>query len=1129
MKTFVRIVSAACLALVSAGCREPIDTNRTSVDTGSFGETVVTLVCKRIAYLEDLADGGTTDVSGKNYSDICRLGLAPPDDAPDTLKALLAERDNLIQAVDTIFPEDFLPMLQAYLTSNEFLATYDRDGGTAVPAVDGLIGVLRLLADDPEAIDALARLNVRLGYRPLGPALGAIRAAVNYPDMHQLLLTLSQAITPGGSARGEWQHLIDALGVTLRNAKASPTAAERDDPERTARLAADFLLTERDMLGTTKTIPLVRRDPRGVAQPASLGTLFADADGDGYADLDAVGDYVDANGQPIAAPAPFSLPEGVSDVTWQYRDDEGRPLVADGGALLYNYIDVDKTVLSALARDGVQLFDPAKGTALDLLRGTSALMGTRVMMERTYDNGETLSYRGYDTTQSPLLDMAYGFLQVLRDPGINNTLDLARELLRNDNYQDEVSHLAEAVVSVARVADAHPEAAIPADAPLWDDLIPVVREVLADPALVEDLMRALEKPEVVGLGDRFYKYMSYKDRFDIDPSTQAVVGTFATLVDRTQPDNAFNRSLFQRLLHLVNDSSTAVACNKQNAEVKQFGVTVATYNACEMFRVPDLAIFYVQSIAYAKSGDSYVCEDNGGEFNPTQTRATPEQCYQIGDGWRPRPKADFHYNWNKGLLSTGAVDLLGGDKYVEEQAGIQGMRTHPTPQALNRVLFLDPTPQFLQNIIDPMRDRDGDYFKDQHAGTLPVWEAEGFYDQVRPIVQAFADNGQEKLFVKFLSVLHKHWPSPDSVQHQTVDPNAPGYVWGSDGKSYEPMIADMLSRHQLLEALAGEPAKVLNAVDVPNTTKTFIEVTRDAARYLVNPRTGLTNRLGDPTGLTADGREVAWSPWQVLADAYVGKTERIVASGGEGQAWRESVSEVIDTLARGQEVPTLGWQFKNPRFRGVSVALIDFLKLRIAHHQAAGDLDQWLTTTLPADLQDLLTSPVLAGAADFVLSLQASPETRQQLDALAYYLVDEITYDDTFRTSVTAAADLLQLAISDADVAPLARVAGEALRPERGWLDAHLSFVRQAREADADQALVRILRDLYDETASGRTAVGDLVDGISEVHRANPYQDLGERYTADDFRALFNGLADFLDEEKRGLRKFIGIIQDRNL
>ena len=74
-----------------------------------------------------------------------------------------------------------------------------------------------------------------------------------------------------------------------------------------------------------------------------------------------------------------------------------------------------------------------------------------------------------------------------------------------------------------------------------------------------------------------------------------------------------------------------------------------------------------------------------------------------------------------------------------------------------------------------------------------------------------------------------------------------------------------------------------------------------------------------------------------------------------------------------------------------------------------------------------------------------------------------------------------------------------------------------------------MLVNLFAEPQPGRTAVGDLIDGISEVDRTNPYQDLGQRYTAADYASLLNGLAAFLDEQKRGLRKFIGIIQDRNL
>jgi hypothetical protein len=1123
-KTSYRVLAlVVCYALVSGGCREPIDTTRTPADTGSFGQTVVTLMCQRIAYLDDLNDGdGKTDVRGDLFRDVCRLGLAAPSDAPDTLKALLARYEDLVAAVDVIFPQEFLQTLQTYLTSTDFLAIYDDD--TATGAVDALIGLLRMLADSDDAMASLERLNVRLGYRPLVPALGAIRAAVNYPALQDLLLAFTQAVTEGGSARGEWLHLIDALGVTLRNTEVS---AAPDDPERTANLAVDLLLTEQGLLGTSKTMPLARRDPRGLATPQAGGP-FVDTDADGYADVDAVGRFVDDAGQPLVVPQPFQLPVGSDAVPWPDYDEEGRPLASAAGPLLYDYVDVDKTVLSALARDGVDLFDPSKGTAMDLMRGASALLGPRISATRTYDNAETLEYRGYDLEQSALLDMVYGFLQVLRSPQIDDILALARTLLVD--HQPEVARLTEAMIATARVGDAHPEASIPADAPLWDDLIPIIRQVLAQPALVDALLAALARPEVKELGPRFHDYMTYKDRFDIDSDTQAVVGSFATPVDRTQIDNAFNRSLWQRLLMLINDSNGAVACNKEGAQVIQFGIPVATYSECEMFRVDNLAVFYLQSIAYAKDGQGrIICEDDGGDFNATQTATTPEGCASFGAGWRPRPKADFNYDWNQGVLSPGLVDGLGGDGYVEDQAGIEGMRTHPTPQALNRVLFLDPTPTFLANIIDPMRDRDGDLFNAQHAGTLPVWEKDGFYDQIRPIVQAFADSNAEQLFVDFMGVMHKHWATPDSITTQTVDPTAPGYVYGSSANSYEPLIADILSQRALVDTLV-DIAPTLNAVTA--NAKPYRTIVRQAGSFLVTPLAGLADRRGNTTSTTSDGRPVpTLSPWQVLADAYAMKQARMAASGAEGGAWTDSISEVVDVLLRAQDVPTVGWQFRNPRMRGVSVALIDFLRGRLAQHSA--DRTEWLSTDLPVRLEDLLTGPMFAGVADFILSLQAAPETREQLELMLSYLVDELssdpTGDATFRTSVTSAADLLQLAVSDQDIAPLARFAGEAIRQDNGWLDAQLVFVKKAREADQQAALSTMIVHLFDETEPGRTAIGDVIDGISEVHRDAPYVELGQRYTADDYRALLRGLADFLDEQKRGLRKFIGIIQDRNL
>ncbi|MBZ0235254.1 MAG: hypothetical protein K8M05_23195, partial [Deltaproteobacteria bacterium] len=642
------------------------------------------------------------------------------------------------------------------------------------------------------------------------------------------------------------------------------------------------------------------------------------------------GQYVDATG------ASIELPDGAAPSPWMYRDDLGRALSADAGPLLYQYVDLDKTVLAALARDGIQLFDPQKGTAFDLARGASALVGPRMPATRTYGNGETLEYRGYDTTDSPLLDMTFAYLSILRDPAINDTLALASVLL--STREAEVAQLAEAIISAARKGDSHPEAVIPPDAPLWDDLIPVIRQILSRPQLVRSLLAAMERPETAQLGERFRKFMAYKDRFDIN-AQQQVTGSFATPVDRALTDNGFDRSIFQRILHVIADSNNAVACNKQGARVVDpfVGITLGTYNQCQLFRVNNLATFYLQSIAYAKNASGqYICETDAGAFDSTTTAATPQGC--VSQGRRPRPKANFNYQW--GGVVQGSIDLFGGDEFLEDTVGIEGMRTHPTPAALNRVLFLDPTPSYLTNIIDPMRDREGDLYKAQHAGTLPVWEVESFYDQIRPIVQAFADDGSEQLFIDVMVVLHKHWASRDSITHQSVDPQAAGYVFGSGAKTYEALIVDMLADGTLMGALH-ETAAGLNSATANG--KDYEDIVRVAASYVVTPRAGLADRQGNTTTVTSDGRAVAQlSPWHLLADAYNRKRDRLAQAGAEGAAWTESVSEVVDVLTRGADVPGQGWRFKNPRTRGVLLAVIGLLQSRIAAHDQAGDRTAWL-------------------------------------------------------------------------------------------------------------------------------------------------------------------------------------------
>ncbi len=1105
------------LAGMVGACHASFDDTRVPVDNGSFGTTVLTLACKRVAYLDEVeayeaGESATIDVAGDKVRAICRDGSAPPTGSGPALFALQAKRTDLVAATDALFPENFLGDLQTFLTSNEFLGLYD--DGTTIASIDKLIELLDLFADDPEMAPALERLNHRLGYMPLPPSLGTMRAVVAYPEMHDFLLTFTNAITVGGSARQEFDNMIAASSIAMRNAEISEDA---DSPERTGALAIDLLFTESPLLGTSKSLPIVRRDNRGLAivqlADGSFPEPFADMNDDGEADADDMGRFTDATGVPFIAPSPFALAPGEEQSpvpnsgvpgVWPYRDEDGRALAAPDGPPLYDYVDLDNTVLAALTRDALKLFDPAKGTALDLLRGSSLLVGPRVMQTREYADGSSIDYRGYDTANSPLLDMVHAYLVLLTDPNVYDVLELSRRLLAD--HEPEAARLFEAMVDTARTADMFPDAQLIPGSPIYDDLMPVVIEILETPGLAEDLLRALESPEVAELGLRLADHMTYKDRFDIDPNTQEVIGSFSTEVDRNAVDSNYNRSLMQRLLHLINNSSGAVLCNKQNAVVKDpfIGITLATYDECELLQIDDLAVFYVQSIAYAKDASGNVIIDD--------VHGVPT----------PRRKARFPFEFNNIL-----IEAVVNDDLLEEESTIEGFRFHPTPEALNRSMLLDPMPAFLADAMDPAEDREGNRYIDAHAGTLPVWEMDGFYDQIRPVVQAFADHDAEYLFVDVLKVLHNHYPSADSTNHQQSNPNGAAYAFASEANTYEPLLAEILRDRKLMDALVFN-APVLNNINVNGKPATRVMV--DAGRFILSPQPGLAKRTGETTTFTEDGREVSTlSPWYVLADALKSKRAMIADSASEGAAWVGAVSNTVDVLIRGDAVVGEGFRFRNPRFRGISLAVIDFLESRIAAHDNAGDRVEWLTVDLPTRLEDTVTSPVFAGAADFIVSLQADPDARRQLENLVAYLVDEVAHSDAFWTSLSSAADMLQFALDDRDIVPIFRVAGEALRPERGILTAHLDFAKAARASDEGQALVTIVRNLFVEHRPGHTVIGDLIDGITEVHRARPYDDLGQPYTAADYRSAFRATAAFLGEERRGLRKFIQIIQSRNL
>jgi hypothetical protein len=504
-----------------------------------------------------------------------------------------------------------------------------------------------------------------------------------------------------------------------------------------------------------------------------------------------------------------------------------------------------------------------------------------------------------------------------------------------------------------------------------------------------------------------------------------------------------------------------------------------------------------------------VCENNAG--NTVSCTA---------NGARKRPASDMQF---KDPVVAGIIALL-GDGFLEDQATIAGFRRHPTPEALTRVLFLNPLPAFLQPSIDPVKDKDGDVYNVQHVGTLPVLEVNGFYDQFRPIAQAFVDNGAEQVLVDLLSVMHKHWSSKASTSTQHTNPAAKDYTFGANAVSWEPLVADALAG-DLLPALV-DTTPELAAITVNG--KPYATVLDNAAAFFVNPLPGLTDRQGKTTSMTADGRAVATlSPWQLLADASVAKRARIAEVGGDGEAWSSAIRTTVDLLFRARDDGS-GWKLSNAHTAAVSRAAISLVQGRLTAH--AGGIPAWVSTTLRDDAQDLLTHPVFVALADLTTVLTAQGAPRTALETLLRDAFDETTSPEVFSMLRTAAADLIQLLADDQDLVPISHMAGRLLAPDKPYLQIQLSLLQKLVAADDQSVLTRITGNLfsgYDPGDPGVPAVAAIVDGSGEVNRLMPSVTKPD-WTAGDVASVLGNTAAFLRDEQRGMLRFITIVQGRN-
>lgn len=1292
--TLLRALGASAALVVAASCHEGIDTTRKPLEKATLGDDIFGVLCDRVA-----AAALTEDLTGASFHDVCHYTkngeyadhvatkVLPPVKGEKAeraralsiakVEAMARRRSDLIRAFNAIFPDvdiddptteaqgDTVNMHDALMSLGQTLSPlyeqnpYDSNGAPLLPTSTQSLGRLfDALATSKAARQALERITTRQGYRPFPVALGAIRAALAYPNMRELALASLAVLGPKGDAVPELQQLLTVSKRELLTSKpvvaplpsvvVDAATGQPNRPRTNIEVARAMMLDEHPSFARNDDDPqrfIVLRDRRGFAiptgstpgVPGAVPAPFVDADGDGYADVDGFGRFLDGSGAPLSVDTPFAIP-GIAPIA--VLDDFGRPS-GDDGKPLWQYLDTSRTLTGSMARHLVPLLDATQTSdagnpdswkneheaMMYLMGGAYQLYGDRE--DAVYDHANEIilrpdepctgdatlgavacaKYSRFRGEDSPLPKLVHAAGQVLADPESDAVLLGMIDLL--ENHEQVVARVVGAALEVKAIADAHDEAArqgkepfasMAYEIPIWDEMGAILGQITDHPGLVTKLLAAIGDDAVVTpyggsehLGQTLSSFVHFKDQLQYDtnnlngPAVNLTVGSPSTAdpetpVDWTVPQTGANRSLFQRSIQAIADASGIRACNKQGAQVYTnflgFDFHFGNYSECDLFQIDNLGGLYLGSILPANHPKRAKMNIKPSELNT--------------------------------LL--GIVGSNNADGLFEDSSQITGMTLHPTSQALNRlVLFgassdeysmpdLDPnigganaqSNEFIRSLIEPVApivcDKKGngvhhcgdtgDLLRIRDVATLFAWERLGFYDYLRPTLQAFAevsctDSGTcdtndytgENMFLGLISTLSKHWPGPEHGAEcvKTVKPdNNARYCSEAGGNRYEPILTDAFMSdlipaiHELAQSVTELSTITVARGPKAGQTMTGAEVLEQVTKILFDPKyaaaQGIVDRNGNASSTWTDGTpQPQVTVFGLFADALHDMDVRFdQVCGCEGQVadalaqcregcevrgqWKRARSQMVDEFLAVEGTGDAA-RFKNRGMARTTLTMLRVLREQLNANcpdREQGQPCQWAKRDLGDKMASTISGPVFAAMMDVQEKIRLDDNARRELERFLSYILEAASDDDSLQGTLASVSDLLQI-LADDDVmsaifnavATAANPAGDGEGP--GCADTTIKVFKALKSDKYDKyhvldvAMPLVVTPM--DKGQGPTPLEIFIDTVAEVNRIDA--DATEPLTNEDYKAVMGSVRDFFTDERRGLEQFYYIVQRR--
>lgn len=1096
---------------------------------GKYADTVDTAklppVTGASAVTRNLAIAKVEALARKRPDLVKALDVILPDTEIDDPYATVPTKVRLHQAVKVL-----IQRLNPLYDSNP-LASEGASSDPLLPSsTQSLARLFQALVESPSAQVALSQIGGRKGYRPLAVGLGAIAPVLRYPNLRSISQQSVRILSPGGPARTEFVQLLNVAHEELRTAETElPLApimvddsiAQPNRPRDNLEILTNVLLaTDPSFSGEATHMGLiVQRDYRGFAYvagsvPGVSGTVpapFTDLDGDGLADVDVFGRFVGMDGMPVAVDLPFSVP---GEPRVRAPDALGRAVLENGDPA-YAYIDTNETLVASLMRDLTSLVDPDpandRETLMDALAGAYVLFGDRMPdQEAVYGDGKalekkTLKYAGFNPDTSPLVDLVYAIGQIVGDPQSDDYLQQMIDLF--ENHEQEMARVVGAALKMKEVADKYPDVSLPAKSVVWDRMMDVVSKMgpvgAADgswdgASLLEDLVLALGDDRSLALGSVYSKFATYRDIMNYDPSNLNGPALNRSSndyqephipVDRSKPITGDNRSALQRSLAMIYDSTGTKSCNKADARlhlvsnVPIVGKMSMTYptdaifsiacpfskqdpiEECGVYEISNMTVFYLQSLI-----------EDDINLDPAKNRHQANMVVK-----------------DKCLNDLASTLGLNMDETFQNSSDIQGLTTHPTHMALNRLVFfgadstnypsmpdLDPTrltnnkktADFITGLQDPIGSRvcdpdalevntctsTADLLRIRNPGTLFLWEQFGFADANRPVLGAFYFHESEQLFADMIDVLHWSWS--DSTHgaecSKTGTPATNRKYCSEDGLvRYEPMLAEQLqtdivpAMHDLVKNVLAK--EIIDSVryrarnGMPSTQRRGTEVLASMTRLLADSNyarsVDMRKRNGDKKTLWSDGVTLKEqvTPFDMLADALKRIDDRFANAGdfsaedraARQQRWKKARSRLVDQFLAVDGTGTNA-RFHNPAVPKAMVRLLKTLREQVnirCPDRETTGQCEWARTDLANKMAESMRGPLFAAIVDLTDKLQADP-SRVELEKLVQYLLTVVTDDESLRAVLASAVDVIQVLRDGQTLPPIMNVLSSLAVPD---------------------------------------------------------------------------------------------------